>query len=104
MAAAAGAGEATLSLPDGRTVKLNVLTDTEGNKFLDVTKLYGETGAFVTAGCQRGLSCSMWRGAEQKLSWPQGHAPSPPYTECGMLPKDNSLGAPHPLVRHECSE
>lgn len=40
-----GVENAVLTFPDGRTVKLPYLTDSAGNKFVDIGKLYGETGA-----------------------------------------------------------
>jgi citrate synthase len=51
--------QAVLSLPDGRSVALPLLKDSSGADFLDVRKLYGDTGLFTfdpgftsTASCE----------------------------------------------------
>lgn len=53
-----GEAEATLTMPDGCAIKLPVLIDAAGGKFVDISKLFSETGARGLLTVTSAFSCS----------------------------------------------
>ena len=82
--------QATLTLPDGRTVHLSVLTDAAGAKFIDVGPLYGLTGALnprtVTA---RGAALA----APTFVSSPPPESDAPQHSLAQYFIPDDALAA-----------